>query len=231
MTPLSGPNNRETNVKPLRILIADDHDVVREGLRTLLAQHTGWEICGEAAGGREAVDKALKLKPDVVVLDFSLPELNGLDVTRRIRTALPQAEVLILTMHESETLAGELLAAGARAFVVKTHTRLQLIPALEALARHQPFFTPAVSALVLEKFLYPAPRGLREAAASERLTAREREIVQIIAEGRTSKEIASLLGVSVKTVDAHRANILRKLRVHSVSQLVLYAIRNHLVQA
>ncbi len=218
-------------MKPLRILIADDHDVVREGVRTLLSQQNGWEICGEAAGGREAVEKALRLKPDVVVLDFSLPEMNGLDVTRRIRTALPQTEVLILTMHESEALAAELLAAGARAFVVKTQTRRQIIPALEALARHQPFFTPAVSALVLEKFLYPAPRGVREAAAGERLTAREREIVQNIAEGRTSKEIASLLGVSVKTVDAHRANILRKLRVHSVSQLVLYAIRNHLIQA
>ena len=146
-------------MKPLRILIADDHDVVREGVRTLLSQQNGWEICGEAAGGREAVEKALRLKPDVVVLDFSLPEMNGLDVTRRIRTALPQTEVLILTMHESEALAAELLAAGARAFVVKTQTRRQIIPALEALARHQPFFTPPSRPWCWRSFCIPRRAG------------------------------------------------------------------------
>lgn len=217
-------------MKPLRILIADDHDVVREGLRMLLARQTAWEICGEAASGREAVTKALKLKPDVVVLDFSLPEVNGLDATRRIRTALPDSEVLILTMHESETLAGELWAAGARAVVVKTQTKRQLIPALEALARHQPFLPPSVSALAPEKLLQPAARAAREGAPRECLTTREREVLQLVAEGSSSKAIAAALRLSVKTVEAHRANILRKLGVHSVSQLVLYAIRNRLVE-
>ena len=214
----------------VRILIADDHDVVREGLKTLLAARADFEVCGEAATGREAVAKARELQPHVVVLDFSMPELNGLEATRQIRKARPGTEVLILTMHDSETLAREVLVAGARGFLLKTHAKRQLAAAVDALAQHQPFFTGELSALVLEAFLHPDQHPAKTGAPADRLTPREREIVQLIAEGRTSKDLALLLGLSVKTVDAHRANIMRKLDLHSVSELVLYAVRNQIVQ-
>jgi len=215
----------------VRILIADDHDVVREGLKTLLAARADFEVCGEAATGREAVAKARELQPHVVVLDFSMPELNGLEATRQIRKARPRTEVLILTMHDSETLARAVLAAGARGFLLKTHAKRQLVAAVDALAQHQPFFTGTVSALVLDAFLHPDKHPAKTGAPADRLTPREREIVQLIAEGRTSKDIALLLGLSVKTADAHRANIMRKLDLHSVSEVVLYAVRNQIVQA
>jgi len=214
----------------IKILIADDHDVVREGLKTMLATRADFEVCGEAATGREAVEKARELNPHVVVLDFSMPELNGLEATRQIRKALPDTEVLILTMHDSETLAREVLAAGARGFLLKTHAKGQLVAAVDALAQHQPFFTGTVSALVLDAFLHPDQHPAKTRAPAARLTPREREIVQLIAEGRTSKDIALLLGLSVKTADAHRANIMRKLDLHSVSEVVLYAVRNQIVQ-
>lgn len=215
----------------VRIIIADDHDVVREGLKTLLTARADFQVCGEATTGREAVAMARELKPQVVVLDFSMPELNGVEATRQIRKALPETEVLILTMHDSETLAREVLAAGARGFLLKTHAKRQLVAAVDALVQHQPFFTGAVSARVLEAFLHPAKAPSKAAAPADRLTPREREIVQLIAEGRTSKDIALELGLSVKTADAHRANIMRKLDLHSVSELVLYAVRNRIVQA
>jgi len=217
-------------MKTLRILIADDHDIVREGVRALLVPQKHWQICGEAVTGREAMDMAKQLKPDVVVLDFSLPELNGLEVTRQIHKELPQTEVVILTMHESETLAREVFAAGARAFVVKTNARRQLVAAVEAVARHEPFLTSMVSAVALDGFLYPEGRAVDASDACVRLTPREREIVQLIAEGKSSKEIATALRVSVKTVDAHRANAMRKVNVHSASQLVLFAVRNRIVR-
>ena len=216
---------------PVRVLIADDHDIVREGLKTLLATHPDVRICGEATTGREAVEKARQLKPNVVVLDFSMPELNGLEVTRQIRKALPDAEVLILTMHDSEVLAREVWVAGARGFLLKTHAKQQLVAAVDALAQHQPFFAAHLSARVLDAFLHPDRHSAKAGAPADRLTPREREIVHLIAEGRTSKDIALQLDLSVKTVDAHRANLMRKLDLHSVSELVLYAIRNKIVQA
>jgi DNA-binding NarL/FixJ family response regulator len=218
-------------VKTVRILIADDHDVVREGLKALLAARADFLVCGEAATGREAVAQAQKLKPDVVVLDFSMPELNGLDATRQIRQARPDTEVLILTMHDSETLAREVLTVGARGFLLKTHAKRQLAAAVDALAQHRLFFTDAVSAEVLEAFLHPEQHPDEPGTPADRLTPREREIVQLIAEGRTSKDIALELGRSVKTADAHRANVMRKLDLHSISELVLYAVRNNIVQA
>jgi DNA-binding NarL/FixJ family response regulator len=213
----------------IKVLIADDHDIVREGLKALLASRKNFRVSGEAATGREAVALALKLKPDVAVLDFSMPDLNGLEATRRIRKALPNTEVLILTMHDSETLAREVLAAGARGFVLKTHAKRQLVAAVTALAQHQPFFAGAVSASALEAFLQSDQSAPK--LAPDRLTPREREIVQLIAEGRTSKDIALELGLSVKTADAHRANVMRKLDLHSVSELVMYAVRNKIAQA
>ena len=213
----------------MRILIADDHDIVREGLKTLLAAIKNFRVCGEAATGREAVALALELKPDVAVLDFFMPDLNGLEVTRQIRKALPETEVLILTMHDSETLAREVLAAGARGFVVKTHAKRQLAAAVTALAQHQPFFAGTISSPALAALLQSGKSAPK--IAPDRLTPREREVVQLIAEGRTSKDIALELGLSVKTADAHRANVMRKLDLHSVSELVRYAVRNNIVQA
>jgi DNA-binding NarL/FixJ family response regulator len=215
-------------MKTVNILVADDHDIVREGLKTLLLSQPKWNICDEASTGREAVEKARKHKPDVVVLDFSMPELNGLEATRQIRKILPGTEVLILTMHDSEQLAREVLQAGARGYLLKTNAKKQLIPAVAALIEHQSYFDSKVSNLVLEAFLNPA-KALAE--SPNRLTSREREIVQLIAEGRTSKEVAATLGLSAKTVDAHRANIMNKLDLRSTPQLVLYAVRNRIVQA
>lgn len=216
----------------VRILIADDHDVVREGLKALLAARADFQVCGEASTGRQAVALAKEVQPHVAVLDFSMPELNGLEATRQIRRALPETEILILTMHDSETLVREVLAAGARGYLLKTHAKLQLIAAIEALAQHQPFFAGTFAAgVALVEFLHPGKCPANEAKPADRLTPREREVVQLIAEGRTSKDIALELGLSVKTADAHRANIMRKLNLHSVSELVLFAVRNQIVQA
>lgn len=208
-----------------RILIADNHAMVREGLRKVLEKQSGWVVCGEAGNGREAVAKARELKPDVLVLDFTMPELNGLEVTRQVRAAWPQTEGLILTMHESEQLARAALAAGARGFVLKSDAGTTLVTAVEYLIQHQPFFTAKVAQLALAGELCPAASGGEEKPAGDRLTAREREILQLVAEGRSSKQVADALGISAKTVDTHRANLMRKLAIHSVSELVRYAIR------
>jgi DNA-binding NarL/FixJ family response regulator len=207
-----------------RILIADDHEMVRQGLRKVLQEQHGWVICGEAVNGREAVAKTRELKPDVLVLDFAMPELNGLEVTRRVHAAWPHTEVLILTMHESEQLARELLGAGARGFILKSDAGKTLVKAMQCLLEHRPYCSLDVPPLVLEGLLDPAKLEETGGAAGT-LTSREREIVQLIAEGRGSKQVADALGISVKTVDTHRANLMRKLDVHSVSELVRYAIR------
>jgi DNA-binding NarL/FixJ family response regulator len=214
-------------VTPLRILIVDDHAVVRRGVRSLLESQPGWEIAAEATTGREAVDLARQLQPDIVVMDLSLPELNGLDATRQILKESPRSEVLVLTMHHSEELARNVLQAGARGYVLKSDADQSLIAAVESLRRHEPFLTSRVTEFVLDDYI----RRVDDDAGSHGVvTPREREIIQLLAEGRTNKETASHLGVSVKTVEAHRANIMRKLRLNSVSDLVRYAIRNKIVQ-
>lgn len=215
----------------MRILLADDHDVVRDGLRALLHPQRHFQVCGEAATGRQAVELARSLKPDVIVMDFSMPELNGLEATRQIRKALPKTEVLILTMHDSEQVARDVLAAGARGVLLKTDARKNLVAAVEALARHEPFLVGKLSATMLDSFLHPEPLPAKGAESGDRLTPREREVVQLISEGSTSKEIAGRLDLSVRTVDAHRANVMRKLNLRSVSELVRYAIRNKIAQA
>lgn len=215
---------------PFRILIADDHEVVRRGLCALLRNHLEWEVCGEASDGREAVEQALILKPDVVVLDVGMPNLNGLEATRQILKAHPQTNILILTLHESDQLVQEVLNAGARGFLLKTDAARDLITAVEALRRNEIYLTPKVSAMVLDGYLRPDTLSTPEPHTRSRLTAREREIVQLLAEGRSSKEVAGALGVSVKTAETHRSNIMRKLDLHSVSDLVLYAVRNNIVQ-
>lgn len=212
-----------------RILLADDHDVVRAGLREMLNAREGWEVCGEAANGRAAVELALRLKPDVAVLDLTMPELNGLEATRQIRKELPQTEVLIFTMHETEQLIREVLAAGARGYVLKSDAGRHLISAIDALAHHKPFFTAAVSEALLDAYLKTASKQA-DGSAFGLLTDREREIVQLLAEGKSNKEVATALSISVKTVETHRATVMRKLGINSIVELVHYAVRNHLIE-
>jgi DNA-binding NarL/FixJ family response regulator len=213
----------------IRILLADDHDIMRRGLRNLLETHPGWEVCGEAANGREAVKLARELKPDIVVLDLSMPELNGLEATRQIRKELPQTEVLIFTMHDTEQLVREVLAAGARGYVLKSDAGRYLISGIEAVAQHKPFFTSTVAETILDGYLKVGSGQGVPVSAVNPLTPREREIVQLLAEGRTNKEVASALSISVKTVETHRRAIMSKLGIGSIVELVHFAIRNKLV--
>jgi DNA-binding NarL/FixJ family response regulator len=214
---------------PLRILVVDDHAVVRRGVRSLLESHEDWEVCGEATTGRDAVEQSRRLRPDVVVMDVSLPELNGLDATRQILKDCPETEVLVLTMHQSEELARDVLQAGARGYVLKSDADENLIAAVDHLRQHKPFLTSTVTEFVLDAYI--RRDGANQDAARGALTAREREIIQLIAEGKSNKKAASALSISVKTIEAHRANIMRKLHLHSVSDLVRYAIRNKIVQS
>lgn len=214
----------------LRILLADDHDIVRRGLKDLLEQHVGWQVCAEASNGREAVELALQHRPQVAVIDLSMPELNGLEATRRIRQALPDTEVLIFTMHESEELIREVLGAGARGYLLKSDAVRQLIPAVESLSQRNPYFAGRVSAVVLDGFLKGGQVTL-EGPTAERLTSREREVVQLLAEGKSNKQIARLLDLSVKTVETHRTAAMRKLELNSLPDLVRYAVRMQIIQA
>jgi DNA-binding NarL/FixJ family response regulator len=213
----------------LRILLADDHDIVRRGLKDLLEQHVGWQVCAEASNGRDAVELALQHRPHVAVIDLSMPELNGLEATRRIRQSLPDTEVLIFTMHESEELIREVLVAGARGYLLKSDAVRQLIPAVESLSQKKPFFAGRVSELLLDGFLKGGQAAL-ERPTTDRLTSREREVVQLLAEGNSNKEIARLLDLSVKTVETHRAAAMRKLELNSLPDLVRYAVRMQIIQ-
>ena len=213
----------------LRILVVDDHAVVRRGVRSLLESHEGWEVCGEATTGRDAVEQSRRLRPDVVVMDLSLPELNGLDATRQILKDAPDTEVLVLTMHHSEELARDVLQAGARGYVLKSDADENLIAAVDSLRQHKPFLTSTVTEFVLDDYVRRGDAA-QDDLAPVAVTAREREIIQLVAEGQSNKEAASTLGISVKTIEAHRANIMRKLHLRSVSDLVRYAIRNKIVQ-
>jgi DNA-binding NarL/FixJ family response regulator len=214
-------------VSVIRILLADDHDIVRRGLKDLLEAEAGWQIVGEAATGRLAVEKAKALKPDVVILDLRMPELNGLEATRQIRRSLPETEILILTMDDSEQLARTVLEAGARGYLLKSDAGRDLVAAVDSLRQHRPYFTSAIARMVLQGFL---KEGSTEApgAPADPLSAREREIVQLLAEGKSNKQVAAALGISVKTAETHRANIMRKLHLHSTSDLVHYAVRNRI---
>ena len=212
-----------------RIIIVDDHDVVRHGLRALIESQNGWQVVEEACDGREAIEKVRRHKPDVVVMDFSMPGLNGLEATRQILKAHPLTEVLVLTMHESEQIARDALSAGARGYVLKSDAGRDLVNAVESLRAHKPYFTPRVSQMVLDGYLRSATDG-RSREPRDVLTPRERQIVQLLAEGQSNKEVATSLGISAKTTETHRANIMRKLNLHSVSDLVRYAVRNKMVE-
>jgi DNA-binding NarL/FixJ family response regulator len=215
----------------LRILVADDHDIIRRGLKELLTSRSGWEVCAEAKTGREAVTLSEQLKPDVVVMDISMPDLNGLEAARQIRKSLPKTEILILTLHFSDQLVREIVEAGVRAYIMKSDADRDLVAAVEALSCHRPFFTARAADMLLDGFRRPKTDIDPDTVIRNRLTAREREIVQLLAEGKSSKEVAVSLGISVKTAETHRANIMRKLELHSVSELVRYAVRNQIIEA
>jgi len=210
----------------VRILLADDHEIVRQGVRALVESQTGWEICGEASTGREAVDLAERLKPDIVIMDIGMPELNGLDATRQIKRALPVTEVLIFTANETEEIVRHVFKAGARAYLLKAEAKQHLIQALEMLCKHRTYFSSKVSEMIFSGYMQGSA-GVEDTA----LTPRERETVQLIAEGKSNKEIADIFGISVKTVETHRAAIMRKLRLDSFAALVRYAIRNGIIEA
>lgn len=213
----------------LRILIADDHEVARKGIRSLLENHAGWEVCGEARDGREAVELAAKMKPDVVLLDIGMPNLNGLNAARQILAAHPQTRIMVLTMHDSDQVVREVLSAGARGFLLKSDAGRDLVAAVEALQNNRTYFTTKVAQMVLSGYLHPADRDT-ESSEQNSLTPREREVIQLLAEGKTTKEVAVALSLSVKTAETHRTNLMRKLDLHSVADLTLYAVRNGIVQ-
>ena len=214
-------------MKSIRILIADDHELFRRGLAAELTQVAGWQVVGEAANGRDAVALAAELKPDLVVLDLTMPELNGLDAARQILGADPSLKVLILTAHESEQLVREVLSAGAQGYVLKSDAGRILVAALQALLEGGSFFTSNVARMVLEGYLRSESA---DSAAGPVLSAREREIVQLLAEGNSNKDIANVLKISVKTAETHRSNIMRKMEFASLPELVRYAIRNKIIE-
>ena len=213
-------------MKPLRILIADDHELFRRGVAAELTQVPGWVVAAEATNGRDAVALAASLKPDIVVLDLTMPELNGLEAARQIILADPSARILILTAHESEQLVREVLSAGAKGYVLKSDAGKTLITALQALLEGGSFFTSNVARMVLDGYLRS---DSREAVPAQTLSAREREIVQLLAEGTSNKDIARVLDISVKTAETHRSNVMRKMGFDSLAELVRYAIRNNII--
>jgi len=216
-------------VSGFRILVADDHEIVRHGISSLLSNRSGWEVCAEAGNGREAVEKAKEFRPDLVILDLHMPSLNGLEAARQILRGNPQQRILILTVTDAEQMAQELLRVGVKGYVLKSDASTDLVKAVEALQLNRTFFNSGVEQMVLAGYLNGGGCSMTRTCGVSNLTSREREVVQLLAEGKTSKEVAVALDLSVKTAETHRANIMRKLDLHSVSELVLYAVRNDIV--
>src|ERR1700675_3328442 len=216
--------------KRLRILVADDHELVRRGIRGLLCAQRGWTVVGEAMNGREAVEKANRLKPDVAILDISMPDLDGLQATRRIRKAVPTTEVVVLTMHESDQMVRRVLDAGALGYVLKSDLATQLIKAVKDVSVGKQFLTPRISDIVVKGFLKTDQVDTTEHSQA-RPTPREVEIIRLLAEGKANKEIAVKLGITTRTVETHRAKIMLKLGLHSLAELIHYAIRHKIFTA
>jgi len=210
-------------MKRIRILLADDHAVVRQGFKMILAEQPDMEIAGEAANGREAVELAEKIKPDVVVMDVAMPELNGIEATRRLAASAPHIRVLALSMHKDSVYVREILRAGARGYLLKDSPAQDLLAAVRAVAGGEGYLSPAVSSAVLDDYRKHVTDPI------DLLTSREREVLQMLAEGKTNKEIATTLNLSVYTVEAHRGRIMEKLNVHSINELVRFAVRNGLI--
>jgi DNA-binding NarL/FixJ family response regulator len=210
------------------ILIADDHDVVRQGVRALLAGHEGWKVIAEATTGREAVAKAKELRPDVAILDVGMPELNGLEAARQIHAALPAAKILILTVHEIDHLAQDFVEAGARGYILKSDAGHLLLDAVDTLLNGGLFFSARLQEAMRAFVDHLEQHSIQE---TRRLTRREREVLQLVAEGKSNKEIGAALNITTKTAETHRARVMAKLSLHSVADLVRYAIRNHVIEA
>jgi two-component system response regulator NreC len=213
-----------------KVLLADDHEMMRRGLRAAVENMPGWEVCGEAKTGREAISMAEKFQPAIVVMDMSMPDLNGLEATRQIKKASPMTEVLAFTGREEETLVHQMFEAGARSYILKTDGKEHFEAALLALAAHKSYFTSEVGEVLFAKFLHGKGEVAGDAAPG-RLTDREREIVQLLTEGKSNKEVAEILHISQKTAETHRAAVMKKLKLASFADLVRYAIRNHIVSA
>ncbi len=211
-----------------RVLTADDHEAVRRGIQDVIKSDPAFEVCGEAADGWEAVEKAKQLKPDIVVMDINMPGLNGLEATRQITKEAPGTEVLVLTVYDSEQLIEQLLRSGARGYLLKSDAAADLLMAIRSLAQRRPYFSAKVARVVLRGYL-DARTG--DAESAQPLTARERQIVQLLAEGKSSKEVAAIQGIAIKTAEAHRSNLMRKLDLHSICDIVHYAIRNQMIEA
>jgi DNA-binding NarL/FixJ family response regulator len=222
---LQFPTRQNGTARELRILVADDHDFIRQGTCAVLEREPGWEVCGMVSTGREAVAQASYLKPDVVVMDMSMPELNGLDAAMQIKRELPETEIVLLSAHQSDEVIRNAFKAGVKSFIFKTEEHQLLVEAVEALARHEVFVTPKVS-----EILFAFATNQNEPEDFQRLSAREREIVQLLAEGKTNKEVGETLAITTRTAENHRANIMRKLGEDSVAGLVRYAIRNKIIE-
>jgi len=210
----------------LRMLIADDHEIVRQGLRALVESHPGWQVCGEAADGWDAVHKARELKPDVIALDIGMPNLNGLEAAREILRENPRTKILFLTIYDTEQAVKSAVQIGAKGLILKSDAARELLVAVEAILRNSTYFSSQTSQAILR----PDLRGHRRSGEKDTLTRREKQVIQLLAEGKSTKEVASMLNLSVKTAETHRSNIMGKLGLHSVSELVLYAVRNSIVQ-
>lgn len=209
-----------------RILIADDHEIVRQGIRALIESHPGWEICAEAVDGREAVQKAVELKPDLIALDIGMPNMNGLDAAREILQENPKARILFLTIYDTDQAAKTAIQIGAKGLILKSDAARELVGAIEVIQRNSTYFSPQMNQSGIGSDL----RGSRRSLEKETLTPRESQVIKLLAEGKSTKDVASLLSLSVKTAETHRSNIMGKLGLHSVSELVLYAVRNNIVQ-
>jgi len=219
------------STKPLRILVADDHELVRRGIRGLLRARRGWTVVGEAMNGREAVEKANRLKPDVAILDISMPDLDGLQTTRLIREAVPTTQVVVLTMHESDQMVRRVLDAGARGYVLKSDLATHLVKAVKNVSAGKMFLTPRISEIVVKGFLTTGKEPEPTKHSQARPTPREVEIIRLLAEGKANKEIAAELGIAIRTVETHRAKIMLKLGLHSFAELIHYAIRHKISAA
>jgi DNA-binding NarL/FixJ family response regulator len=217
-------------MKTVRILLADDHKVVRQGTRALLSTIPEWEIVGETNNGRDAVALTAELKPDIVILDITMPELNGLDAARQIKRTSPGTEILIFTAQETEKLVHDVFDSGARSYIMKTDAADNLIDAVRALSEHKHFFTSRISEIVFARCIQ-GKQALEGSSENSRISDREREVVQLLGEGKSSKEIATILGISVRTVETHRAAIMKKLGLKSFSELIRYAVRNKIIEA
>jgi DNA-binding NarL/FixJ family response regulator len=213
-------------MRSLRLLIADDHEIFRAGLRSLLEDQPGWQIVAEASNGREAVAKAAKTHPDVALLDIGMPVLNGLEAAHQIVRREPQTKIVMLTVHDSDAMIHKVLACGARAYLFKTDAARDLVSAVKAVQGDATFFTEKVAEAVLNGFKH---NGSRTDAG--RLTPRQREITKLLAEGRTTKEVGAFLGISVKTAETHRSNLMHRLNCYSAAELVRYAVRNQIIDA